>query len=1216
MKKRMLSALLAVCMMLTLLPTTALAVSEPTSLLRAIQNYGLTATWDGANTVTVSGTKENATNFLKLDIPGGIDVKWEANLTGNVAYMYGLVELTSSTSQQFQGGDFYIEEGGSIENTGGRALGVSSELLEGAKAKPVYVSIMVNGGTIRAYDNHAIDLGAGGDARRHPIMSHIYISGGLVETIEKSNPEFGETTNKSAIYYPSAYDGGSVAVNGGVVRTDAYNTSTIYVSSANFSSSVYVNGGLVETGVDGNGIETNGEVLVGTSEYVGDAVGGIVVGDTGILHRGFQTKVTVGGGIVFGRFPILEVDDAEYIVEKNGTLIKHAVAYTDDKTYNAGSSDKLEIEGATVTATWSRQDEVSGIAYQKGEETGFFGVPGVTVVGTVLSERKLSATANQTKLTLDSGQTAQITITDNAASENPSYVYSSSDTNVVTVDTSGTVTPVGKGQATVTVTSPATSNYKEGSATVEFEVTKLPPQDVNFEKPGDQTATYGDQAFTNAATNNTSGGGGAITYSSSDENVATVDANGQVTIVGAGTATITATAAAVEGYAETPASYTLTVNPKEITATATVQDKTYDGTTAAEAAVTFDGLVSGESLTEDTDYTVEAVFADADAGENKNVNVTITLLNKNYKLDGTPITATATISKATLPGMNTTLLMEQTASFKRALDLSTVAGLPEGETPTFTVQGPGSDYQGLESAVVEANTLTLTTKADGTYDSGDTVTVSVTGMKNYEDSAITVQVTYTNKIIVAISGVTIEEKTYDGTAVTYTGEPTATKLSDGTEVTDEITYDYAYYKIGEEGALTEAPKDAGSYKLVISVAESNETYTGTVEIPFTIDPAVITIKADDVTAHVGDSVPTLTAYTVTGLVEGEALATEPTLTYVDAEGNSVTPDMSKEGTYTIQASGAAVPEGGNYQEQITYETGTLTVSARPVTPDDGDDDNGSSNSGGTTYTATVNKTGNGDVSVSPRNAKKGDKVTITVDPDAGYEVESVTVTDNSGKTIAVSNEGNGKYTFTQPGSRVAIQVTFRNTTEQPGDTVPFTDVASSEWYYEAVQYVYNNELMNGMSATTFEPNSTTTRGMIVTMLYRLENEPAAASAGFTDVAAGQWYTDAVNWAAANNIVNGYGDDQFGPTDTITREQMMAILYRYAQYKGYDVTASADLSAYTDAANISSYAVSAMQWAVGEGLINGVTNTTLVPGGSATRAQVAAILMRFCENVAK
>ena len=280
------------------------------------------------------------------------------------------------------------------------------------------------------------------------------------------------------------------------------------------------------------------------------------------------------------------------------------------------------------------------------------------------------------------------------------------------------------------------------------------------------------------------------------------------------------------------------------------------------------------------------------------------------------------------------------------------------------------------------------------------------------------------------------------------------------------------------------------------------------------------------------------------------------------------------------------------------------------------DDSGSSGgSGSTTYAVSVETATNGTVSVSPRNASKGATVTITVTPNEGYVLGTLTATDANGDTISLTNAGNGKYTFTMPSSKVTISATFVAEGSQ-GTQMPFTDVASSEWYYEAVQYVYNNELMNGMSATTFEPNSTTTRGMIVTMLYRLENEPTAASAGFSDVAAGQWYTDAVNWAAANNIVNGYGDDQFGPTDTITREQMMAILYRYAQYKGYDVTASADLSAYTDAANISSYAVSAMQWAVGEGLINGITDTTLVPGGSATRAQVAAILMRFCENVAK
>ncbi len=309
-----------------------------------------------------------------------------------------------------------------------------------------------------------------------------------------------------------------------------------------------------------------------------------------------------------------------------------------------------------------------------------------------------------------------------------------------------------------------------------------------------------------------------------------------------------------------------------------------------------------------------------------------------------------------------------------------------------------------------------------------------------------------------------------------------------------------------------------------------------------------------------------------------------------------------------------VAEGGSVENwEAAKGDATITVKEDSSSDLPVIDDGGSSGSGSTTYAVSVETATNGTVSVSPRNASKGATVTITVTPNEGYVLGTLTATDANGDTISLSNEGDGKYTFTMPASRVTVSATFVAESEQE---LPFTDVASSEWYYEAVQYVYNNELMNGMSATTFEPNSTTTRGMIVTMLYRLENEPTAASAGFSDVAEGQWYTDAVNWAAANNIVNGYGDDQFGPTDTITREQMMAILYRYAQYKGYDVTASADLSAYTDATNISSYAVSAMQSAVSEGLINGITDTTLVPGGSATRAQVAAILMRFCENVAK
>lgn len=179
----------------------------------------------------------------------------------------------------------------------------------------------------------------------------------------------------------------------------------------------------------------------------------------------------------------------------------------------------------------------------------------------------------------------------------------------------------------------------------------------------------------------------------------------------------------------------------------------------------------------------------------------------------------------------------------------------------------------------------------------------------------------------------------------------------------------------------------------------------------------------------------------------------------------------------------------------------------------------------------------------------------------------------------------------------------------------YTDVATSDWFCDAVQYVTDNGIMNGTSATTFAPNSATTRAMLVTMLYRMEGEPAANSdANFTDVAAGTWYTDAVNWAADNNIVGGYGNGKFGTNDNLTRQDLATILYRYAQYKGYDVSGQNDLAAFTDAASVSSYAQSAVKWAVDAGIISGVKADVLSPKTDTSRAQVATMLMRFAENV--
>ena len=179
--------------------------------------------------------------------------------------------------------------------------------------------------------------------------------------------------------------------------------------------------------------------------------------------------------------------------------------------------------------------------------------------------------------------------------------------------------------------------------------------------------------------------------------------------------------------------------------------------------------------------------------------------------------------------------------------------------------------------------------------------------------------------------------------------------------------------------------------------------------------------------------------------------------------------------------------------------------------------------------------------------------------------------------------------------------------------LPFVDVNAADWFCEAVRYVYARGMMGGTGANTFSPGGTTTRAMIVTILHRLEGTPAAASSAFTDVPAGQYYAQAVGWASSVGVVNGYGDGTFQPDAPITREQMAAILCRYAQYKGVDVSRRADLTRFPDSAKVSPYAAEPMGWAVESGLITGMDGQ-LAPGGSATRAQVATILMRLCENV--
>ena len=267
------------------------------------------------------------------------------------------------------------------------------------------------------------------------------------------------------------------------------------------------------------------------------------------------------------------------------------------------------------------------------------------------------------------------------------------------------------------------------------------------------------------------------------------------------------------------------------------------------------------------------------------------------------------------------------------------------------------------------------------------------------------------------------------------------------------------------------------------------------------------------------------------------------------------------------------------------------------------------------YKITIGDMENGSVTANPTAAKAGATVTLTATPDEGYALSTLTVTDRFGDAVKVTENADGTYTFTMPNGQVTVKATFVETEEPVAE--PFVDVAEGDWFYDAVVYAYQNELMDGVGGNRFAPNSETTRAQLVTILYRLEGEPAVSGdLPFTDVETGIWYTDAILWAAQNGIVNGVTDTTFAPGDEITRQQLVTILYRYAEAKGYDVSASADLSGYPDADQVQDYAQPAMAWAVAENIIQGMEDGTLKPAGNASRAQIATILMRFCEDVAQ
>lgn len=271
----------------------------------------------------------------------------------------------------------------------------------------------------------------------------------------------------------------------------------------------------------------------------------------------------------------------------------------------------------------------------------------------------------------------------------------------------------------------------------------------------------------------------------------------------------------------------------------------------------------------------------------------------------------------------------------------------------------------------------------------------------------------------------------------------------------------------------------------------------------------------------------------------------------------------------------------------------------------------------TTYDIVIPSALANTVKADKTKAAAGDTVTLTA---AGEG--TLTVTDANGKTVALTDLGSGKYTFKMPSAKVSVG--FKTTADQPCDggkdcpSAPFTDVDTAKWYHLSVDYVLTHKMMNGVSSRAFAPNANLTRGMLVQILYNLEGKPKGTAANFSDVQADAWYAEAVGWAASNKVVTGYADGTFRPNAAVTREQAAAILYRYAQSKGIDVSVGEDTNilSYVDVQQASEYAIPALQWAVGAGVLNGKNGGRLAPTGTATRAEIAAIMQRWCENIIK
>ena len=594
-------------------------------------------------------------------------------------------------------------------------------------------------------------------------------------------------------------------------------------------------------------------------------------------------------------------------------------------------------------------------------------------------------------------------------------------------------------------------------------------------------------------------------------------------------------------------------------------------------------------------------------------------------------------------------------SRKFAVTESTASGNP-GDTITLHYTGAatgtkeyisviltdnsGPQYYGRVAQPTSANgTVNLKipdTLADGTYTlnvfseqyNGDYKT-------DYASAFAVVSLTVEDTIAPTLSGGGATRTSETAATVTFTSDEAGTcyyiaqdtelKLTN-TEIAAQGTPQAC--KVGENeiklGNITIA--SAQYVAVVAKDAVGNVSNILNVTIPAYVAPAY-GISADTTVLNFGTvtegyEAPAEQTVTVTNTGNQPVTLTQPMDTASFTVGDLSSTELAVGETATVTVRPNTGLAAGTYNETLTVSNDSYTVRADvalrfTVTQQGGGGSSGGSggSSGSGNYGITVSRPAHGTVKLSHSAAVSGAAVTITVIPDEGYQLDTLTVTDGKGNELKLTEKGGGQYTFVMPSGAVTVKAVFSKIEAEP-EPLPFKDVAETAWYADAVRYVYEHDLMNGTDAQKFSPDSTTSRSMIATILWRMAGSPVVNyTMDFSDVTQGQWYSEAIRWAASEGIVGGYGNGAFGTDDPITREQFAVMLYRFAQKQGYDVSVgeNTNILSYADAFDVAEYAIPAMQWACGAGIING-SGANLNPQGDATRAQAAAMLMRFCEEV--